>query len=173
MRTRMLRQTARAAAHPSSRRMRLPTHPPWLTRRKTSSSSLDAALRSRLTCCDHAWRRRALRRASRRSSLPKFFGTRCRARWNKSPSASGQGTLARPSKSPPMTALEQVRYPRSFASRISPTSAGFALPLLAFITWPLRKFSAATLPALKSAAGPGFAAITSSQNFSMAPVSLT
>ena len=33
-------------------------------------------------------------------------------------------------------------------------NAGFALPLLSFITWPLRKFSAATLPALKSAAGP-------------------
>jgi hypothetical protein len=27
-----------------------------------------------------------------------------------------------------------------FFSRISPASAGFALPLLNFITWPLRKF---------------------------------
>ena len=51
-------------------------------------------------------------------------------------------------------------YPAfSFFSKISPTSAGFALPLLSFITCPLSKFSAATLPALKSAAGPGFAAI--------------
>src|SRR3974390_1029885 len=60
----------------------------------------------------------------------------------------------------------------SFRSRISPASAGLALPLLNFITWPLRKFNAAALPALKSVTGPGFAAIASSQNFSMAPVSL-
>src|ERR1051326_3240838 len=61
----------------------------------------------------------------------------------------------------------------SFRSRISPTSAGFALPLLSFITWPLRKFNAAVLPDLKSFAGPGLVAMTSSQNFSIAPVSLT
>jgi hypothetical protein len=36
--------------------------------------------------------------------------------------------------------------PFNFRSRISPASAGFALPLLSFITWPLRKFSAAALP---------------------------
>src|SRR6266404_5041076 len=61
----------------------------------------------------------------------------------------------------------------SLRSRISPTKAGFALPLLSFITWPLRKLRAAVLPALKSAAGPGLAAMASSQNFSIAPASLT
>ena len=40
------------------------------------------------------------------------------------------------------------RYHFNFRSRISPTRFGLALPLLSFITWPLRKFSAATLPAL-------------------------
>ena len=35
----------------------------------------------------------------------------------------------------------------SLRSRISPARAGFAWPWLAFITWPLRKLSAATLPA--------------------------
>ena len=45
------------------------------------------------------------------------------------------------------TALTRRRY-SNFFSRISPTSAGFALPLLSFMTWPLRKFSAAGLPAL-------------------------
>jgi hypothetical protein len=36
----------------------------------------------------------------------------------------------------------------SLRSSISPTTAGFALPLLSFITWPLRELSAASLPAL-------------------------
>ena len=36
----------------------------------------------------------------------------------------------------------------SFCSKIPPMRFGLALPLLSFITWPLRKFSAATLPAL-------------------------
>src|SRR6267378_7892 len=40
------------------------------------------------------------------------------------------------------------------------------------MTWPLRKLREAALPALKSAAGLGLAAITSSQNFSIALVSL-
>src|SRR5689334_13494475 len=61
----------------------------------------------------------------------------------------------------------------SLRSRISPTRAGLALPLLTFMTWPLRKFSAATLPARKSSALLGLAAITSSQNFSIALLSLT
>ena len=38
--------------------------------------------------------------------------------------------------------------PFNFRCSISPTSAGFALPLLSFITCPLRKFSAAVLPDL-------------------------
>ena len=43
---------------------------------------------------------------------------------------------------------EVRNYVFSFRSRISPTSAGFALPLLSFMTWPLRELSAASLPAL-------------------------
>ena|SRR5437867_5673207 len=39
-------------------------------------------------------------------------------------------------------------YPFNFRSSISPTTAGFAFPWLNFITWPLRKFSAAVLPDL-------------------------
>src|SRR5437588_12193682 len=64
-------------------------------------------------------------------------------------------------------------YGLSFLSKISPTSAGFAFPLLSFITCPFRKFNAAALPALKSAADPGLAAIASSQNLSRALTSLT
>ena len=36
----------------------------------------------------------------------------------------------------------------SACCRISPTTLGLALPLLNFMTWPFKKFSAATLPAL-------------------------
>ena len=46
------------------------------------------------------------------------------------------------------------------------------MPFDNFMTWPLRKLREAALPALKSAAGLGLAAITSSQNFSIALVSL-
>ena len=44
--------------------------------------------------------------------------------------------------------LKTHDQPFSFRSRISPTSAGLALPLESFITWPLSELSAATLPAL-------------------------
>src|SRR5947207_3045095 len=60
----------------------------------------------------------------------------------------------------------------NFRSKISPASCGLALPFDNFMTWPLRKLREAALPALKSAAGLGLAAITSSQNFSIALVSL-
>ena len=36
----------------------------------------------------------------------------------------------------------------SFLARISPTTAGLAFPLESFITWPFRKFNAASLPDL-------------------------
>jgi hypothetical protein len=44
------------------------------------------------------------------------------------------------------TCLKNPDYDFNFRSRISPASPGFALPLLSFMTWPLRKFSAAALP---------------------------
>ena len=36
----------------------------------------------------------------------------------------------------------------SFLARISPTTAGLAFPLESFMTWPFKKFSAASLPDL-------------------------
>ena len=63
-------------------------------------------------------------------------------------------------------------HARNFRSKISPTICGFAFPFDNFITCPLRKFSEAALPALKSAAGFGLATITSSQIFSTAVVSV-
>ncbi len=42
----------------------------------------------------------------------------------------------------------ESNQPLSLRSKISPTSAGFALPLLSFITCPLSALSTATLPAL-------------------------
>src|SRR4029078_12466920 len=47
--------------------------------------------------------------------------------------------------------MRDCYYAFSFRSRISPTSCGLAFPLDSLITCPLRKFSDAAFPALKSA----------------------
>src|SRR5207244_8522754 len=52
-----------------------------------------------------------------------------------------------PYSCPSIIAFCSAQEALSLRSRISPTKPGFALPLLNFITWPLRKFSAAILPA--------------------------
>jgi len=64
-------------------------------------------------------------------------------------------------------------YPFNFFSKIWPANCGLAFPFDNLITCPLRKLREATLPALKSATGLGFAAITSSHNFSIALKSLS
>ena len=82
------------------------------------------------------------------------FSTRVTSQEHFPPS---RATRAKPTEENPRETDSNFYF--SFRSKISPMRLGFALPLLSFITWPLRKFNAAALPALKSAAGPGLAAM--------------
>src|SRR5438093_872937 len=61
----------------------------------------------------------------------------------------------------------------SFSRTRRSTTAGLALPPLAFITWPTSALAASVLPALKSATALGLPAIASSTRRSSAPASAT
>ncbi len=132
-------QLVRGGEGPGSRSPRSSSRASW----QSSSDSPSSLTRSPARWQPSADRWPATS-ATRRFALPSTFQDRLGGHWC-TPSALVLKNDKRAKAEKPSTG--KFHGQPSFCASRSPTIAGLALPLESFITWPLRKLSAAALPA--------------------------